>query len=449
MEDPTPPSCDRRVAEYPETETGGAETVPLLPRPIGSHVPKDSLVFSCAEAITGTETDFGNHLDLFAAMKARPNPRTRAVAPLYPAYSYARPKPRYLAGTEPEAVDRIAKMGRDIDAAFRTMPPSIVCESRDVRINGDIIHFHEDGQLRILYETCRFNDAPSAEGSRAYDPRVDERPNESGVYLHLASVGSHNYGHWLTDDMPRLRAFYVLRHIYPNRTITIVTPSYNITIDEVRLRTIRLFLGWDTDWHVLFLNREKVYGFNLLYHVTPCCYQPVAKSPAAIGSVRHLLRRNTRAARRRALVERMKTAPLDTLRGAGRRIFIDRQPFRGRAIVNRAEIMAILQKRGFEILDPETMSPTEQVVRFAYATVVVGIMGAAMTNTVFCLPGTRVVHLSPDATGWPDPFFYDLASVCDHRYAAIYGQWIPSDEPSRLWNFTLDPDLLEEALRRV
>lgn len=381
-------------------------------------------------------------------MKTRVSRRTRAVAPLYPAYSYARPAPRYLGGADPQAVEHIAKMGRDIEATFQNMPPSYVCESRDVRITGDIIHYHEDGQLRIIYETCRFNDAPSAEGARAYDPQVDERPNEQGIYLHLASVGSHNYGHWLTDDLPRLRAFYVLRHIYPNRTITIVTPSYNVTIDEVRLRTIRLFLGWDTDWHVLFLNRQKVYEFGLLYHATPCSYQPVAKSPAGIGSVRHLLRRNTRVARRRALMERMKAAPLDTLKGAGRRIFIDRQQFRGRAIVNRAEIMPILEKRGFEIVDPETMSPTEQVVRFAYANFVVGIMGAAMTNTVFCLPGTRVVHLSPDA-GWADPFFWDLASVCDHRYAAIYGQWAPSEEPTRLRNFTLDPALLEEALRQV
>ena len=323
-----------------------------------------------------------------------------------------------------------------------------MCESRDVRITGNIIHYHEDGQLRILYETYRFNDAPSAEGSRAYDQQVDEHPNDQGVYLHLASVGSHNYGHWLTDDLPRLRAFFVLRHIYPYRTITIVTPSYNITIDEVRLRTIRLFLGWDTDWHVLFLNRERVYEFSLLYHATPCSYQPVAKSPAGIRSVRHLLTRNTRIARRRALLERVKASPLAALNGAGRRIFIDRQQFRGRTIVNRPEIMGILEKRGFEIIDPENMSPTEQVVRFSYANFVVGIMGAAMTNTIFCPPGTRVVYLSPDP-GWPDPFFWDLAAVCNHRYAAIYGQWVRSDEPPHLRNFTLDPALLEEALRRV
>ena len=381
-------------------------------------------------------------------MKERLNSRTRVIAPLYPPYSYVRPAPRYVGATDPQAMERIAQMGRDIEVSFQNMPPSYVCESRDVRITGDIIHYLEDGQLRILYETCRFNDAPSAEGSRAYDPHVDERPNEQGIYLHLASVGSHNYGHWLTDDLPRLRAFYVLRHLYPNRTITIVTPSYNVTIDEVRLRTIRLFLGWDTDWHVLFLDREKIYGFERLYHATPCSYQPVAKSPAGIHSVSHLMRRNTRISRWRAFVERVKADPLATLKGAGRRIFIDRQGFRGRVIVNRPEIMAILQGRGFEIVDPETMSPAEQVVRFAYADFVVGIMGAAMTNTIFCKPGTRVVHISPDQ-GWPDPFFWDLAAVCGHSYASVYGQWVASDEPMRVRNFTLDPTLLEEAMGRV
>ena len=64
-----------------------------------------------------------------------------------------------------------------------------------------------------------------------------------------------------------------------------------------------------------------------------------------------------------------------------------------RRLINEDEILAVAVQNGFSIVQPELLSFEEQVRIFAKAKVVVGIGGAAMFNTVFSNPGTKVVSI--------------------------------------------------------
>jgi capsular polysaccharide biosynthesis protein len=86
----------------------------------------------------------------------------------------------------------------------------------------------------------------------------------------------------------------------------------------------------------------------------------------------------------------------------------------------------------------------QQAVRFSGAEIVVGIAGAGMANTVFCRPGTPVIHLVPE--GWEDPFYGEIATACGQGYAAVFGPRIPSEGPEYLRDFAIDPEPLREAL---
>ncbi len=78
----------------------------------------------------------------------------------------------------------------------------------------------------------------------------------------------------------------------------------------------------------------------------------------------------------------------------GRRIYITRVGAANPRIANDAAISEFLREHmGFEIVDPGTMSFAQQVEVFADASVVVGATGAALTNTVFCSPGVKILCL--------------------------------------------------------
>lgn len=76
-----------------------------------------------------------------------------------------------------------------------------------------------------------------------------------------------------------------------------------------------------------------------------------------------------------------------------RRIFVSRKS--NQRIVNMSEIENIFIKHGFEIVYCEEMSFMEQVQLFNNAEFVAGPTGAAMTNILFCNPGTKFICLIP------------------------------------------------------
>lgn len=83
--------------------------------------------------------------------------------------------------------------------------------------------------------------------------------------------------------------------------------------------------------------------------------------------------------------------------GAGsRKIFLARRT--GRNIINTPEVEEVLASYGYEIVDTGQLSFEQQVRLFAEARTIVGAMGAAFTNLIFCQPGTQVLALSSPYT---------------------------------------------------
>jgi capsular polysaccharide biosynthesis protein len=133
----------------------------------------------------------------------------------------------------------------------------------------------------------------------------------------------------------------------------------------------------------------------------------------------------------------------ETCDGGGQRLFVMRSPARGRRLSNQSAVVQMVEAEGFRVVDPETLSFAEQVRMFAGSSVVIGQMGAAMANTLFCPPATTVVHLAP--WGWIEPFYWDLAVVRGHFYRALFGAVTDHAGPSHSNDFVIDIN----ALKRV
>lgn len=78
---------------------------------------------------------------------------------------------------------------------------------------------------------------------------------------------------------------------------------------------------------------------------------------------------------------------------ARRRIFIDRSDAPARRIQNLPELTPLLAKFGIEVVQLSGMSVAQQAILFRDADLVIANHGAALTNLIFCEPGTRVLQV--------------------------------------------------------
>jgi capsular polysaccharide biosynthesis protein len=77
------------------------------------------------------------------------------------------------------------------------------------------------------------------------------------------------------------------------------------------------------------------------------------------------------------------------------KIYLTRQNANYRNLINEENVVHILKKDGFRVVDPNTMDVIEQIDLFSNAKFVVSPTGSSLTNIVFCSPGTKVVEIKP------------------------------------------------------
>lgn len=136
----------------------------------------------------------------------------------------------------------------------------------------------------------------------------------------------------------------------------------------------------------------------------------------------------------------------------GRRLYVSRQDATHRRVLNEARLISALRKLGFEIVVPSKVPFMSQVELFRSAELVVGPHGAGLANSVFCVPGSTLVELSPPR--YIFPCWADLAEKAGLNFA-----WIPAknadDRTDHGWkyqseSFTVDIpaviDVLEHGL---
>ncbi|MEZ0487031.1 DUF563 domain-containing protein [Fibrella sp. GW2-5] len=99
-----------------------------------------------------------------------------------------------------------------------------------------------------------------------------------------------------------------------------------------------------------------------------------------------------------------------------RRIYISRSG--RRRITNEPELIALLKRFDFTLIDDVPRSVAEQVAIYKSASFVIGPHGASFSNLIWCEPGTHLLELlSPNYT--PN-FFQYMCHVLGHQYSAYY-----------------------------
>jgi capsular polysaccharide biosynthesis protein len=108
-----------------------------------------------------------------------------------------------------------------------------------------------------------------------------------------------------------------------------------------------------------------------------------------------------------------------TLSAPRRRLLISRNRQKSRHLLNEDRVLDALRPLGFELVDPGTLDHADQVRLFNEAEAVVAVEGAALTNIVFCQPGTRVLEIRPDRRRFP--YWIGLCKQMALQYRCVIG----------------------------
>jgi capsular polysaccharide biosynthesis protein len=296
-----------------------------------------------------------------------------------------------------------------------------VAKIKRLRVFGPTVSVVDEGGALLADVSVEWG--RKAEENWAFRRLLLPKPQPvSGRTLVLASTGGDTYFHWITDVLPRLG---LARRA-----------GYNIaSFDWVLVNGMTHPFQRETLKH-LGIPKNRCLSFNkteLAYEMEEALLPSLPGVPGVVPP---------------ETVDFLRNAfpPKKNLRS--RKIFIGRGEAKHRPLIHEKEIWAQLQKRGFDSVDCGKMPVQKQGEVFGSADVVVGAHGAALTNLVFCRPGTRVVELFSPA--YVNPCYRDLCVSADLMHSAVIGDgqdWVMSerhDHPSAPINASWE--LVEKAL---
>jgi hypothetical protein len=245
----------------------------------------------------------------------------------------------------------------------------------------------------------------------------------SQTALFIANLEPENYGSFIFRQLPQLLAlaksppsFDV--YVAPERTVFLMEALRLLGLPRKPVYTVAEVSG-DEFATVLLVNSLDVGGFL---------------SRETVEGIR-------------ALVARVAGSGAE---GRAARLYVSRAlgAVRNpdyRPLDNELEIEALVGKRGFSVVYPETLALEDQIRAFGGARRILGPSGSGMLNSVFATPGARIIDMeSHTPTVGQHAMIY---ASCRHRYGFLFGTIDATDSRGlslRTWR--VDPMQVGEAI---
>ena len=117
-------------------------------------------------------------------------------------------------------------------------------------------------------------------------------------------------------------------------------------------------------------------------------------------------------------------------------VYVTRRGAQHRYIVNEQDVIEVVSRYGFEVVENEQLSFAEQVRLYSRTTSLVGIIGANLTNTMFMRPGSALLQLSPRGDAG-NHLYFALAAAKGVRFYYQPCAFAEAGYGAR-WNLTVD-----------
>ena len=272
--------------------------------------------------------------------------------------------------------------------------------------------------LDMVRLACRSRLLASSSGTDHYEGR------------HLLIGNSENFAHWLLNHLPRLR----LAEEMPALRDASVVVGEDIRPSHLQC----LMRAGIAAENIVYLRRGRIATFGELW--VPSLLFCGISGGRGIGSELYWSSELLSFIRRRLKLDFSATPT--------RRIFSSRKTARWRRLLNEAEVVAMLDRFGFEAVDPGAMSLDEQIRLAAESQIIVGPLGAGIYFFLLAPEGTPVVELKYDTKGVMD-FNWALAEALHQPHHVIIGESQPTDPDILKRDFTVLPERVREVVERA
>lgn len=254
---------------------------------------------------------------------------------------------------------------------------NLILHGEDVLCH-DLYNFESDTTSEELHGRIRLDPI----GMRIRWLMHDEEPVSVSVAATFLDACAGNYAHWMTEILPRI-AVFCSDHRF--KSIPIVVDA---ELHSNIMESIALLAG--TKREVLALPVGRALAVDDLYVTSAVGYVPFGRRGKSLGFHSHGI---FSPAAFLVLRESLREAVnVPTEKRLPEKIFL-RRISGARKLINTDEIEAGLVARGYEVVETERLTFSEQVALFSRVKEIVAPTGAALANAIVCQPGTAVTVL--------------------------------------------------------
>ena len=253
---------------------------------------------------------------------------------------------------------------------------------------------------------------------------------------HLMHEYASNYFHMITELLPRLIAAEDCG----------LDPDLPLLIQEGLHPNLLELLGVINQRNrpLVLLRARQIYTVNELHFISDV---------ASIQDVYERRRHSEETVLHRGLTRRLADRVIAALDPGeppqrSRRLYV-RRGSRYRGLLNEQAVEEMLIREGFEVVLMDGLSVTAQIALFRQASLVVAPTGAAVTNILWCQPGTPVCVLSAKHDAMPSEIWVQLADIVGCAVTSMHCQraFDRDDVYSIHDNYTVDLEELRATIR--
>ena len=131
-----------------------------------------------------------------------------------------------------------------------------------------------------------------------------------------------------------------------------------------------------------------------------------------------------------------------------KKLFLNRlsSPLNQRDILNKKEVLNLLKKKKFKIINPSEKKLSNQIKYFNGSNYIIGVHGAAFTNIIFCKKNTRIIELSVKNSN--NKTISNIAKKLKLRFKTFYFKSIDKNKNLKSWDghFYISKDKLYKMI---
>jgi capsular polysaccharide biosynthesis protein len=291
----------------------------------------------------------------------------------------------------------------------------------------DVFVAHEglvfDRDLNLYRQTITQHEPIAQQnGLKAIQEALESKTiaREAGCFVLCKKRAARNYGHWLIEMMPMAKV--ARDHIKLAGARYIVSDEAG-ALGSVVEQSMNMIGVASSD---LRRTSREPHWFEELIVVTGLTQHGIFMSPRVFEAIDAM------------------TASVPYEQSG--KIYASRRQMSYRKFVDEDEIETIMGGNGYRTRDTGAMKFSEQISLFKGADAVTGVMGAALTNIVFCGPGTKVVNLAPAKQA--GSFFWLIAAQRGLDYTDVRCAQVGPKRGNAPWDTDLkiEPSVLDSLL---